>query len=30
MLPEFYKLRGWDEKGVPTKEKLMELELPLN
>ena len=30
MLPEFYKLRGWDEKGVPTKEKLLELELPLN
>ncbi len=29
MLPEFYKLRGWDEKGVPTKEKLQELELPL-
>ena len=29
MLPEFYKLRGWDEKGVPTKEKLMELGLPL-
>ncbi len=30
MLPEFYKLRGWDEKGVPTKEKLEELGLPLN
>src|SRR3972149_2277387 len=28
MLPEFYKLRGWDEKGVPTKEKLQELGLP--
>ena len=28
MLPEFYKLRGWDEKGVPTKEKLAELGLP--
>lgn len=27
MLPEFYKLRGWDEKGVPTKEKLAELGL---
>ena len=27
MLPEFYKLRGWDEKGVPTKEKLQELGL---
>lgn len=30
MLPEFYKLRGWDEKGVPTKEKLQELGLPVN
>ncbi len=29
MLPEFYKLRGWDEKGVPTKEKLIELGLPV-
>ena len=29
MLPEFYKLRGWDEKGVPTKEKLQELGLPM-
>ena len=28
MLPEFYKLRGWDEKGWPTKEKLEELGLP--
>ncbi len=27
MLPEFYQLRGWDEKGVPTKEKLEELRL---
>jgi aldehyde:ferredoxin oxidoreductase len=25
MLPEFYKLRGWDEKGWPTPEKLAEL-----
>ncbi|MCK7480805.1 MAG: aldehyde ferredoxin oxidoreductase C-terminal domain-containing protein [Candidatus Moduliflexus flocculans] len=30
MLPEFYQRRGWDEKGYPTKEKLMELGLPLN
>jgi aldehyde:ferredoxin oxidoreductase len=30
MLPEFYQKRGWDEKGYPTKEKLMELGLPLN
>jgi aldehyde:ferredoxin oxidoreductase len=29
MLPEFYQKRGWDEKGYPTKEKLMELGLPL-
>jgi len=28
MLPEFYQLRGWDEKGWPTKEKLAELGLP--
>ncbi len=27
MLPEFYKLRGWDEAGVPTTEKLVELKL---
>ncbi len=27
MLPEYYKLRGWDEKGVPTQEKLKELGL---
>jgi aldehyde:ferredoxin oxidoreductase len=27
MLPEFYKVRGWDEHGVPTKEKLTELGL---
>jgi len=26
-LPEFYKLRGWDEEGRPTKEKLKELGL---
>lgn len=25
MLKEYYKLRGWDEKGVPTAEKLNEL-----
>jgi len=29
MLPDFYKARGWDEKGWPTKEKLEELGLPL-
>ncbi len=27
MLPEFYALRGWDEHGVPTQEKLEELGL---
>jgi aldehyde:ferredoxin oxidoreductase len=27
MLPEFYQLRGWDEEGVPTAEKLEELGL---
>jgi aldehyde:ferredoxin oxidoreductase len=27
MLPLFYQLRGWDEKGVPTSEKLAELGL---
>ncbi|QSZ67558.1 aldehyde ferredoxin oxidoreductase [Methanofollis aquaemaris] len=27
MLPQYYKVRGWDEKGVPTQEKLEELGL---
>jgi aldehyde:ferredoxin oxidoreductase len=27
MLPEYYKLRGWDSNGVPTQEKLKELGL---
>jgi aldehyde:ferredoxin oxidoreductase len=27
MLPLFYKARGWDENGVPTPEKLRELNL---
>ncbi len=27
MLPEYYKLRGWDEKGVPTTERLNKLML---
>ncbi|MGD2156050.1 MAG: aldehyde ferredoxin oxidoreductase family protein [Anaerolineales bacterium] len=27
MLPEFYRLRGWDENGVPKQEKLVELGL---
>lgn len=27
LLPEYYKVRGWDDKGVPTKEKLTELGL---
>ena len=27
MLPDYYKLRGWDVVGVPTKEKLAALDL---
>lgn len=27
MLPEYYRLRGWDEDGIPTPEKLKELSL---
>ncbi len=27
MVKTYYKLRGWDEKGVPTLEKLKELDL---
>jgi aldehyde:ferredoxin oxidoreductase len=27
MLPEYYRLRGWDENGVPTEERLAELGL---
>lgn len=27
LLPEYYKVRGWDEKGIPTPEKLKELGL---
>lgn len=27
MLPEYYRLRGWDRNGVPTKEKLNSLGL---
>jgi len=27
MLPEYYRLRGWDEKGIPTFEKLQHLGL---
>jgi aldehyde:ferredoxin oxidoreductase len=27
MLPEFYKVRGWDENGVPTRERLKSLGL---
>ncbi|OQY02843.1 MAG: aldehyde ferredoxin oxidoreductase [Bacteroidetes bacterium 4572_117] len=27
MLPEYYQLRGWDKKGIPTEEKLKELEI---
>jgi len=27
LLKEYYKLRGWDEKGYPTPQKLRELNL---
>ena len=27
MMTEYYSLRGWNAKGVPTKEKLAELDL---
>ena len=27
MLPEYYQLRGWNEKGIPTEKKLKELEI---
>jgi len=27
MLDEYYRLRGWTEQGVPTKDKLRELGL---
>lgn len=27
MLPEYYRLRGWDEKGVPTEKRLKQLGL---
>jgi aldehyde:ferredoxin oxidoreductase len=27
MLPEYYKLRGWDKNGIPLDEKLKELSL---
>lgn len=27
MLPEYYEIRGWDKDGIPTQEKLKELEL---
>ena len=27
MLPKFYKVRGWDENGIPTRDKLVELSL---
>ncbi len=27
MLPEYYQLRGWDTNGIPTKEKLKELDI---
>ena len=27
MLSEYYRLRGWDEKGVPTRQRLKALQL---
>jgi aldehyde:ferredoxin oxidoreductase len=27
LLPQYYRLRAWDEKGIPTKEKLREMGL---
>jgi aldehyde:ferredoxin oxidoreductase len=27
ILPEYYKLRGWDENGVPGRDKLKELNI---
>jgi aldehyde:ferredoxin oxidoreductase len=27
MLPKYYAVRGWDENGIPGKEKLKELGL---
>ena len=27
MLPEYYQVRGWDEYGIPTREKLEKLSL---
>jgi aldehyde:ferredoxin oxidoreductase len=30
MLPEFYHLRGWSKDGIPTREKLEALGLPVN
>ena len=27
LIPKYYELRGWDNKGVPTKEKLSKLRI---
>jgi len=27
MLPEYYSVRGWNDQGVPSPEKLRELQL---
>ncbi|MEM2320474.1 MAG: aldehyde ferredoxin oxidoreductase family protein [Candidatus Bathyarchaeia archaeon] len=29
MLDEYYEARGWDKEGIPTREKMLELGLPL-
>ncbi len=30
MLDEYYRIMGWDKNGVPTKEKINELNLDIN
>lgn len=30
MLPKYYKVRGWDKNGVPTKRKLKQLKIDVN
>ena len=29
MMPEYYSLRGWDSKGIPTKKTLQRLDIPM-
>ncbi|NMA00034.1 MAG: hypothetical protein GX924_03250, partial [Clostridiaceae bacterium] len=30
MLPKYYKVRGWDENGIPTKKKLKKLGIDID